>query len=98
MVRLPYTCQTFSFLNDSIGWLGAEGDRIYKTTDGGAGWILQYSDTVQNYAIKSISSPDSLNVFAVDGNGRVIYSINGGEEWKFIQVVRLRIMLLRLSF
>ncbi len=83
---LPYTCQTFSFFNDSIGWLGAEGDRIYKTTNGGAGWILQYSDTVQNYGIKSISSPDSLNVFAVDGNGRVIYSINGGEEWKFIQV------------
>ena len=37
-------------------------------------------------SIKSISSPDSLNIFAVDGNGKVIYSTNSGEEWKFIQV------------
>ena len=46
---LPYICQTFSFLNDSIGWLGVEGDRIDKTTNGGVAWFLQYADSSQIY-------------------------------------------------
>ncbi|HVO76285.1 MAG TPA: YCF48-related protein [Ignavibacteriaceae bacterium] len=83
---LPYSSQTFSFYNDSVGWLGAELDRIYKTTDGGASWVLQYSDSVQGFPIKSVSSPDGLNVYAADGNGRVIYSANGGIDWDFVQV------------
>jgi photosystem II stability/assembly factor-like uncharacterized protein len=83
---LPYASQTFTFINDSIGWLGAEQNRIYKTTDGGIIWIQQYSDSLREISIKSVSSADDLNVFAVDASGRVIYSHNSGVNWDFIQV------------
>jgi photosystem II stability/assembly factor-like uncharacterized protein len=83
---LPYVSHTFSFFNDSIGWLGAEADRIYKTTDGGVSWTLQYSDSKQRYPIKSISSPDGIFVSAVDGSGRVLRSTDSGQHWQFVQV------------
>ncbi len=83
---LPYSSQTFSFFNDSLGWLGAESDRIYKTTNGGVSWRLQYSDSLTKFPIKSISSPDGMNIFAVDGSGRVLYSTDSGQKWQFVQV------------
>jgi photosystem II stability/assembly factor-like uncharacterized protein len=83
---LPYNSQTFSFFDDSLGWLGSESDRIYKTTNGGIVWTLQYSDSLQKYPIKSISSLDGINVFTVDGSGRVIYSTDSGQHWQFVQV------------
>jgi photosystem II stability/assembly factor-like uncharacterized protein len=95
---LPYTCQAFSFINDSIGWLGAEGDRIYKTNNGGVKWSLQYEDTLENFPIKSISSPDNSNIFAVDGNGRVIYSANGGLEWEYSQVGQAKDYPFKINF
>ena len=83
---LPYSSYTFSFVNDSIGWLGAETDRIYKTTNGGVSWTPQYSDTAQTFPIRSISSPDGVYVSAVDGSGRVLYSTDSGQHWQFVQV------------
>lgn len=83
---LPYGSQTFSFFSDSVGWLGAESDRMYKTTNGGVNWLLQYSDSSHNYPIKSISSPDGNSIFAVDGSGRVLYSTDDGQNWQFVQV------------
>jgi photosystem II stability/assembly factor-like uncharacterized protein len=83
---LPYSSYTFSFFNDSIGWWGAETDRIYKTTNGGFSWTLQYSDSTQTFPIRSISSPDGIFVSAVDGSGRVLSSTDSGQHWQFVQV------------
>ncbi|MFA6542318.1 MAG: YCF48-related protein [Bacteroidota bacterium] len=83
---LPFVFTTLSFHNDSVGWMGGECDRIYKTTDGGISWIRQYSDSTNEFFITSISSPDGVHIFAVDGSGRVISSDNGGEQWHSIQV------------
>jgi photosystem II stability/assembly factor-like uncharacterized protein len=83
---LPWSCGTFVFTSDTIGWLGSSTDRIYKTTDGGATWILQYSDSVHSSPIKSLSSPDGVNIFAVDGTNHVLSSRDGGEHWNSTQV------------
>jgi photosystem II stability/assembly factor-like uncharacterized protein len=83
---LQYNSRTFSFFSDSVGWLGAESDRVYKTTDGGVSWTIQYSDSSRQYPIKSLSSPNGIHVFAVDGNGRVMYSTDSGKNWQFTQL------------
>jgi photosystem II stability/assembly factor-like uncharacterized protein len=83
---LPYSSETFFFFNDSVGWLGAESDRIYKTNDGGVSWSLEYSDSLHAFPIKSISSEDGIHIYAADGSGRVIYSNTGGQEWQYTQV------------
>jgi len=81
-----FASQAFAFANSSIGWLGSEHSRIYKSTNGGISWQLKYSDTLNNFSIKSISSPDTNSIFAVNGNGKVIYSLNGGVDWNENQI------------
>ena len=82
----PFGSYALEFFNDSLGWLGSDTNRIYKTTDRGMSWSLQYSDSAQSYPIRSISSPDGMFVSAVDGSGRVLTSSDGGLEWHSVQV------------
>ncbi|GAB6283490.1 MAG: hypothetical protein STSR0008_22630 [Ignavibacterium sp.] len=83
---LPDVAYSFYFLDDRVGWLGLENDKIYKTTDGGITWFEQYSETSAENHINSIHAVDENHVFAVNQNGKVIYSTNGGSDWQVIQV------------
>ncbi len=85
---LPYVSQTFIFSSDSVGWLGAELNGIYKTTDGGVTWSCTYLDSTQKFSITSLSSSDGIHVFAVDGSGRIIRSSNSGTDWEFVPVTQ----------
>ncbi len=81
-----YGSYALEFFNDSLGWLGADTNRIYRTTNGGISWSLQYYDPVQSFPIRSISSPDGVFISAVDGSGRVLTSSDSGLDWHSIQV------------
>jgi len=67
------------FIDFQIGWCAGESGEIYKTTNGGAEWLLQNTGT----------SKDLSSVFFIDenngwlaGNGIVMKSTDGGETWE----------------
>ncbi len=73
------------FVNPYIGWIVNLDGEIYKTTDGGNNWQLQYSDTA-NWC-RSVGFADSLRgwigfLVPNDQNGSVMYqTFDGGENW-----------------
>lgn len=76
---LPYNLTTMSFANDSIGFVGGEQERIYKTSDGGISWTLVYSSAFGS--IFHIYALDEMNIYATQGND-FIYSTDGGSSWQ----------------
>ena len=85
---LPYVASCSFFLNDSVGWMGMEYNKIYKTVDGGKSWIELYSDSTSETSIKSIFAINA-DVFAIDGSGKIIYSKNEGSDWQTYQLDNL---------
>jgi photosystem II stability/assembly factor-like uncharacterized protein len=72
-----YWC--IDFLNESYGFIAANG-KVLKTTDGGNNWeIIQAGDTRSLYTIDAI---DSLHIVAAGGPfGKNVYSSDGGFTW-----------------
>ncbi len=75
------------FINKQIGWVvtySNPNDRektgyIYRTTDGGTSWQVQFSTTSALFGIKFIDEKTGWVV----GDQRSIYNTtNGGEDWK----------------
>ena len=73
------------FVNPENGWVVNLFGEIYKTTNGGNSWQLQYSDTA-NWC-RSVGFADSLRgwtglLVPNDLNGAVMYqTYDGGENW-----------------
>ena len=86
---LPEILSTFSFADDSIGWMGGNENKIYKTTDGGINWLLLYSDTNPDLSssISKIKAINPLKIFAVTTKGKIISSMNGGLNWDTTSII-----------
>ncbi|MFC1951344.1 YCF48-related protein [Chloroflexota bacterium] len=68
------------FASATEGWFSAGAGYIYHTTDGGANWTLQTSDTDQAlYAIEFLADGDTG--VAVGFNGAVTNTTDGGATW-----------------
>ncbi len=67
------------FVNQFTGYLIADSNRLYRTTDGGSNWIAVYdfSGRLQDVIFK-----DANAGFAVTGN-RFGRTVNGGLNWSF---------------
>ncbi|RPI65082.1 MAG: T9SS C-terminal target domain-containing protein [Ignavibacteriales bacterium] len=80
---LPYELKTISFINDQVGWIAGEQNRIYKTIDGGANWTLQYVDSLFQYwpIIEQIFALDEMNIYGSTLGG-FIRSTDGGNSWQ----------------
>ncbi|MEX0635878.1 MAG: hypothetical protein WD135_03850, partial [Ferruginibacter sp.] len=74
----PSNCYTMHFINDSIGWAGAFGDAIYKTTNGGVNWALQQNPNLSTF-IRAIAFEDSTRGIAISNS--YIYRTNNGQTW-----------------
>ena len=57
-----------SFQNDMTGWIA--GDKIYKTTDSGNSWYVDYTDSLEDFFLNSISVTPTT-VWAV-GEGTIL--------------------------
>jgi len=80
-IGLENLMQSFTFANDSLGWMVGENANIYNTNDGGKNWDIQYVNP--SYSIfNNISAVDSNNIFALNVNKEVIISNNGGNSWE----------------
>ncbi len=71
------------FLNENLGWAAMGGGaKVYKTTNGGASWELQFEDP-QNY-FRNIEFLDENIGFLGTLNGSFYKTIDGGTNWQAI--------------
>jgi photosystem II stability/assembly factor-like uncharacterized protein len=95
----------FYFLNSSIGWFVAykfdETSSIYKTSDGGENWGLQFS-TPPYEVVNDIQFTDPSTGFAAGfeqlGVGFVCKSTDGGNNWITLSGIGPAMMTSSLSF
>lgn len=75
---------SFTFANDSLGWMVGESSDIYHTTNGGQSWVIQFSDSSSQeyYNLSEISTVDSENIYSISTNNKVLISNDGGSSWR----------------
>lgn len=75
----------------SIG--SGETSRIYKTSDGGATWVLQFANTDPKVFLDAMAFRDADRGFAfsdsVDGQFVILATANGGTTWERVPADRL---------
>jgi len=75
----------------SIG--SGETSRIYKTTDGGVTWVLQFANTDPKVFLDAMAFRDAEHGYAfsdsVDGQFVILTTTNGGASWQRIPADRL---------
>ncbi len=79
------------FLNEKLGWIAAmeqnnKGDQsidvIFKTTDGGETWELNYrKENFPVFGLDDIAFKDEMNGIAVGAWGKILRTTDGGETW-----------------
>jgi photosystem II stability/assembly factor-like uncharacterized protein len=77
--QIKETMKDIFFINSSTGWLcGAKGT-IYKTTDSGINWTLQYSDSLKD--MSKIFFINSNTGWIASNNSSILKTTNGGVNW-----------------
>jgi len=75
------------------GTRAGPASRIYKTSDGGAHWTLQFANTDPKVFLDAMTFRDEAHGFAfsdsVDGEFVILMTANGGQYWKRIPADRL---------
>jgi len=73
------------FVNPSIGWVVNGSGQIWKTTDGGGSWALQF---VAGVYLRSVGFADSMTGWVgvlQNDTSRVLYhTTNGGTTWSLV--------------
>ncbi len=79
------------FLNDELGWIAAQekngiGDQrydvLFKTTDGGDTWVLNYrKENEPVFGLQDVLFTDEKSGVAVGQFGKILRTTNGGENW-----------------
>ena len=72
-------CYSIKFLNENLGFAGANGNAIFRTIDAGQTWSLVSNPQLSEY-IRCFDFADSLNGIALAG-GYIYRTTNGGVTW-----------------
>ena len=67
------------FVNAMSGWAAGGGGEILATTDGGADWSAQSSDTTEN--LNGVHFADAADGWAVGDQGVIVHTTDGGGAW-----------------
>ncbi len=82
------------FLNDTLGWVGTESGKIYRSTDAGVSWTLMQSGQGTSNYITAIQFVDASTGYASCYAGEMLKSTDGGLTWQgvgpFDQLVLMR--------
>jgi photosystem II stability/assembly factor-like uncharacterized protein len=78
----PSIINCWYFITPDTGILTNTG-RIYRTTNGGLNWELQYNDSIF-YSFSSIAFNDQNTGLVVGGGGNIRRTTNGGTSWDSI--------------
>lgn len=71
----PYSCR-FSSLQ--TGWVGGTYGQLYKSTNGGATWNLQYINTTNIGYIWTMGFLNDYTGWAIGGNTKLLFTSTGG--------------------
>lgn len=86
-INRNYSFYSIYFIDQFIGYAaGTDGGQeiIYKTTDGGVTWNLNYRYSM-NLRLNSICFRDINNGWAIGNNNRILHTTDGGSLWMPIQ-------------
>jgi photosystem II stability/assembly factor-like uncharacterized protein len=67
------------FVNAQDGWAVGSGGEILATTNGGASWTAQSSNTTEN--LNGLHFTDAANGWAVGDQGTIVATTDGGTSW-----------------
>lgn len=70
------------FVNDTLGWIGTETGKIYRSIDSGATWALMASGQPTNNYMTSIQFVDTQVGYASCYAGEMLKSTDGGLTWQ----------------
>ena len=71
------------FINDTIGWLGTEIGRIYRTTDAGVSWTLQSDQGTWGY-VSAIQFLNPDTGYASCAGCAMLKTTDGGLTWQSV--------------
>lgn len=73
------------FINDTLGWVGTQSGRIYRSTDAGATWtLMQSGQSASNYITAIQFVDENIGYASCYGGGKVLKSTDGGLTWTSI--------------
>ncbi len=76
------TLRSVTFANDTLGLIGTDAGRIYRSTNGGVSWTLITSGVGSSYSIVGLSMPSVDTAYASAYGVGVIRSTDGGLTWQ----------------
>jgi photosystem II stability/assembly factor-like uncharacterized protein len=80
----PTVAQLFAVTSTdpSHAWIGGAGGSLLFTDDGGATWNPRYLDGSSSPSFRGLVFVDALHGWAVDLNGKIGVTTNGGDSWQ----------------
>ncbi|HRO38945.1 MAG TPA: hypothetical protein PLZ25_03410, partial [Flavobacteriales bacterium] len=71
------------FINDTLGWVGTQSGRIYRSTDAGATWsLMQSGQSSTNYITSIYFVDEHIGYASCYGGGKILKSVDGGLTWQ----------------
>jgi photosystem II stability/assembly factor-like uncharacterized protein len=87
------------FLNDTLGWVGTQSGKIYRTTDAGYTWSLMQSGQGTGNYITAIQFVDTQTGYAsCYGGGMMLKSTDGGLTWQNVGPAGQTVLIRSLHF
>ncbi|MEO8591624.1 MAG: YCF48-related protein [Flavobacteriales bacterium] len=70
------------FLNDTLGWVGTQSGKIYRSIDAGVSWTLMQSNQSTTNYMTAIQFVDENTGYASCYAGEMLKSTDGGLTWQ----------------